>query len=169
MKKILFYVAIVLGMATIVSCSKEEQTPISNGQTQLHKFAEKCRNHPETMIAPLCPADSVMYYLDVYSHLYEGHIYKMSSSSQEGYVNISMVTDQKVIDAFYSRLSAHENGSKAVDVIETKDSVEFSKWYNKHLKNGDDIYVHFDPKTGIYYGEACPHEGDKSAGIKMDE
>ncbi len=169
MKRLLFYSAILLGMMSTFSCSKNDQISDSNGMAELHQFAQRCRNHPETMIAPLCHADSVLYYIDVYSHLYEGHIYKTSCSSQEGYVNISMVTDSNVIKTFYSRLSAYENGAKEVDVIKTTDSVEFSNWYNKHLKNGDDIYVHFDPKTGIYYGEACPHEGDKGDGKKNDE
>lgn len=166
MKKFLFGIAIVLGMAFIASCSKTEQAPDTNGMEDLHQFVLRCRNRPETMIAPICKTDSVMYYLDVYSHLYQGHIFMMNMSDQEGYVNISMVTDPNVIETFYSRLSAYENGAKEVDIIKTTDSVEFNNWYLKHLKNGDDIYVHFDPKTGIYYGEACPHEGNKSAGIK---
>ncbi|GEM_PF-2592154 len=169
MKKLFLYSAILLGMVSIISCSKNGQIPESDGMAELHRFAQRCRNHPETMIAPLCHADSVLYYLDVYSHLYEGHIFKMSCSNQEGYVNISMVTDTNVIKDFYSKLSAYENGAKEVDVIKTTDSVEFNNWYQKHLSNGDDIYVHFDSKTGIYYGEACPHEGDKSGGKKRDE
>lgn len=169
MKKLMFYVAILLGVASTISCSKNEEAPDDNGMAELHQFAQRCRNHPETMIASLCNADSVMYYFDVYSHLYEGHIFKLSNSDQKGYVNISMVTDPNAIETFYSRLSAYENGAKEVDVIKTTDSVEFNSWYRRHLKNGDDIYVHFDPKTGLYYGEACPHEGDKGYGRKTDE
>ena len=169
MKKLLFYVAIVVGMAFTVSCSKNEQIPDSGGMADLHKFALRCRNHPETMIAPLCKADSALYYFDVYSHLYEGHIFRLSKSNREGYVNISMVTDPKVIEGFNARLLAYESGAKEVDIIKTTDSVEFNNWFRKHLINGDDIYVHFDPQTGIYYGEACPHEGDKSVGIKKQE
>ena len=163
MKKQLLFSAIIIGMATTISCSKSGQAVSTNGMAELHEFAQRCRIHPETMIDPLCRADSVLYCFDVYSHLFEGHIFKMSKSEKKGYVNISMVTDSESIDTFYAQLTAYKNRTKEVEVIEASDSVAFAHWYHKHLERGDDIYAHLDTKTGNYYGAVLPCNAGRKA------